>query len=549
MKNKWVSLGLAVSVLATSTLLGCSSDSKDTGSGDTSKPTASKQELNLAISDEVPTMDVSKATNAISFTLFANINEGLVRLDKNGKPESAMAKEWKASDDGLKYTFHLRDGVKWSNGDPVTAHDFEYSWKRTLDPNTKAEYSFMVAWVKGGAAFNDGKGKAEDVKVTAKDDKTLEVELEAPVPFFIEQMAFPIFFPQNKKFVEQHGEKNGADGDKVISNGPFKLTEWNHEQNVVIVKNDSYWDKDKVKLETVTFTVAKDNNAALNLYESGQLDRTQLTREQVDLWKDKSEYTVQPELTTGYLVYNTDKVKALSSKKVRQALTYAVDGDKYADIVLHNGSVGATGYTAKGTNDGQGGDFTKQAGDLIKRKDNVTKAKQLLQDGLKEVGLTEFPKLKVLSDDGTDDKKGAEFIKEQWRQNLGIEIEIETVPYKIRLERTKKHDYDISVYRWGADYNDPMTFLDMYETKSPFNYPHWKNDEYDKLIQQARVETDKKKRTDAFLQAEKILMDEMPVGPLYFRARAFLIKPYVKDFLPRVFGPDYELKHTYIEGK
>jgi len=549
MQKKWLNLGLAVSVLATSALVGCSSSDEASKTGeDKGSEKKSEQVLNLNLGEEIPTMDLSKATNAISFTVYANISEGLTRLDKNGKAEAALATSWEVSPDGKTYTFKLREGIKWTNGDPVTAHDFEYSWKRTLNPDTKAEYSFMVAWVKGGAAYNDGSGKVEDVGVKALDDKTLEVKLENPIPFFVEQMAFPIFFPQNKKFVEAAGDKYGTDADKVLSNGPFKLTEWQHEQSAVIEKNADYWDQAKVKLEKVNFVMLKDPNSALNLYESGQLDRTQLTRELVDNYKEKPEFAIQPELTTGYLQYS-QKVKALTNKKIRQALTYALDADKYADIVLHNGSVGATAYSPNGISDGHGGDFRKIGGDLINRKDNGSKAKQLFDEGLKELGLTEFPKLKMVHDDGTDDKKGAEFIKEQWRQKLGIEIELEPVPYKVRLERGKSRNFEIIVSRWGADYNDPMTFLDMFESKSPFDQPGWINAQYDDLIHKAQAEPDKKKRMDYLYQAEKILMDEMPIGPLYFRARAFLIKPYVKEFLPRVFGPDYELKYTYIEGK
>jgi oligopeptide transport system substrate-binding protein len=545
-KKKWMGIGLAVTMLATS-VVGCGNKEEGNSSGETSKMD-SKQELNLVFPDEVPTLDISKATNAISFTLFANINEGLVRLDKDGKAVPGLASEWKVSPDGKTYTFKLRD-AKWSNGDPVTAHDFEYSWKRTLDPKTAAEYAFMVAWIKNGQAYNEGKASADDVGVKALDDKTLQVELDYPIPFFVEQMAFPIFYAQNKKFVEQQGDQNGADADKVLSNGPFKLTEWVHEQSVTVVKNDTYWDKDKVKLEKVTWQVVKDTNAAVNLYESGQVDRVGLVRDQVDTYKDrKDEYSVQPELTTGYLQYN-QKVKALQSAKVRRALTWAIDADVFADTIFHNGTVGATGYTPFGVSDGHGNDFAKKSGDLINRKGNASKAKQTLEEGLKELGLTEFPKIKLLCDDGDVGKKSAEFIKEAWRKNLGIEIDVETVPYKLRLKRSHDHDFDIVLSLWGADYNDPMTFLDMFVTGGSFNDPGWSNKEYDDLISKAKVEPDKKKRMDMLYAAEKLLMEEMPIGPLYFRARAFITKPYVKNFKWSVYGPDYELKETYIEGK
>jgi oligopeptide transport system substrate-binding protein len=547
--KKWLNVGLAVTMLSTIGLVGCGTD--DTKSGDTQNKDAAldaKQELNLYLTDEIPTMDLSQATNAISFTLFANINEGLVRLDKDGKAEPAMAKEWKRSDDGLTYTFTLRDGVKWSNGEPVTAKDFEYSWKRTLDPATGSQYAFMVAWIKGGLAYNTKKGTRDEVAVKAVDDKTLQVTLENPIPFFVEQMAFPIFFPQNEKFVKAQGDKYGAEASNVLFNGPFKMSAWTHEQSAVIEKNDQYWDKDKVKLSKVNFQVVKDSTALLNLYESGQVDRTYLVRDFVDQYKDSKEFSTQPELTNAYVQYN-QRVKAFTNAKVRQALTWAIDGDAYADIIYHNGSKGATGYVPDGVSNGQGGDFRKDTGDLIKHKENVTKAKDTLKAGLAELGLTDFPKITLLADDGDIGKKSTEFIQEQWRTNLGINVDVSNVPYKLRLDKSHTHDFDAVVSLWGADYNDPMTFLDMFITDGDFNDPKWSNTDYDKFIDAAKKEIDPKKRMQSLVDAEKLLMQEMPIGPLMFRGRAYLTKPYVKDFQWRIYGPDYELKTTFISGK
>jgi oligopeptide transport system substrate-binding protein len=544
-KRKWLTVGLSVSLLA-GVLTGCSSNSEQ----DSGKETEGKDEqiLNLVLGDELPTMDISKATDNLAFTLFSNVNEGLVRLDKNGKATPGLAEKWEISPDGLTYTFHLRDGIKWSNGDPVTAHDFEYSWKRTLNPDTGAQYAFMVAWVKGGQAYNDGKGKAEDVGVKALDDKTLQVTLENPLPFFIEQMAFPTFFAQNQKFVEAAGDKYGSEADKILYNGPFKMTEWVHEQSVKLVKNENYWDKDKVKLQQVNYQIVKDSNAAINLYEAGQVDRAPLLRDHVDNYKGKPDYSEQPELASGYLSYN-QSVKALQSAKVRRALTWAVDWETFADVIYHNGSKAPTGFTPFGTSDGQGGDFAKNVGDLLKLKENRPKAKASLEEGLKELGLESFPKLKLMVDEGDVGRKSGEFIQEQWRKNLGIEVEIEPLPFKLRLQKSKQHDFDIALGVWIADYNDPMTFLDLFVTGGGVNYGQWSNAEYDALIKKAQNEPDPKKRMAILEDAERLLIKEMPIGPTNFRARAYVTKPYVKNFVWRPFAIEYDLKETYIEGK
>ncbi|ASS75881.1 hypothetical protein CIG75_13565 [Tumebacillus algifaecis] len=542
--KKWLTIGLSVSMLA-GVLAGCSSSEK---TGGTDKEKQEEQILNLVLGDELPTMDVSKATDNLAFTLFSNVNEGLVRLDKNGKAEEGLAKKWEISKDGLTYTFHLRDGIKWSNGDPVTAHDFEYSWKRTLNPDTGAQYAFMVAWVKGGTAYNDGKGKAEDVGVKAINDKTLEVKLENPLPFFIEQMAFPTFFAQNQKFVEAAGDKYGSEADKVLYNGPFVMKDWTHEQSAVLVKNESYWDAKKVKLTQVNYQIVKDSNASVNLYEAGQVDRAQLLRDHVDNYKGKPGYVEQPDLASGYLSYNQNE-KALQSAKVRQALTWAVDWESFADVIYHNGSKAPTGFTPFGTSDGQGGDFAKNVGNLLKSKENAPKAKDTLAAGLKEVGLDNFPKIKLMIDEGDIGRKSGEYIKEQWRKNLGIEVDLEPLPFKLRLQKQKAHDYGISLGVWIADYNDPMTFLDLFTTGGGINYGNWSNKEYDALIKKAQSEPDPKRRINILQDAEKLLIQEMPIGPTNFRSRAYVTKPYVKNFVWRSFAIEYDLKETYIEGK
>jgi len=548
LKKKWMGIGLAVTMLAT-VAAGCSSNS-ETGtetSGETKKPTE-PQELNLILGDEIPTLDSAKATDNIAFQILGQTQEGLVRIDKDGKPQPGVAKDWKVSTDGLTYTFNLREDALWSDGSKVTAKDFEYAWKRVLDPKTASQYAFMVAWVKGGNEYNTNKGNADGVMVKAKDDKTLEVTLEHPVPFFVEQTAFPVFFPQKQEYVEKAGAEYGSDADKVLFSGPFKMTEWAHDQSVTIEKNDQYWDKNSVKLSKVTYFIVKDSNAAENLYQAGQVDRIGLVRDQVDRYKGTPEFGTTKDLTIGYLQYN-QKVKSLTSAKVRKALTYAIDGDKYADIIYHNGSVGATGFVPAGTSNGDGGDFRKDNGDLINRKENTAKAKGLLEEGLKEAGETAFPKIKLLADDGDVSKKASEFIKEQWRQNLGIEVEVENVPFKLRLKRSSDKDYDIVLSLWGADYNDPMTFLDMWLSDGDFNETGWGNPKYDELIKLAQNEPDKKKRMQAMKDAEKVLMDEMPIGPIFFRGASYVMQTYVKNYQVNLSAPANDLKYVYIEGK
>ncbi|ASS75912.1 hypothetical protein CIG75_13720 [Tumebacillus algifaecis] len=545
--KKWVGLGLAVTMLSSVALVGCG-DKEEKG-GEKGGTTTEAQELNLYMTSEIPSLDPSLATDVIGFTVLGQTNEGLIRLDKDGVAVGGVAEKWNISPDGLTYTFTLRDGAKWSDDSNVTAQDFEYSFKRTLNPETASQYSFMMTWIKGGAEYNGGKGTADDVAVKSIDAKTLEIKLVNPIPFFLEQLAFPLFFPQKQAFVEQQGDKFGAEVDRALYNGPFALTEWVHEQSAVMKKNPKYWDAANVKLDTVNYQIVKDSSALENLYLAGQIDRFSLVRDQVDRYKDTAEYSTQADLSVGYLQFNQKKVKALNNAKIRRALTTTIDGDTWADIIYHNGSIGATGLVPPGTSNGEGGEFRKDNGDLIDRKNSAPKAKELLAEGLKEVGLDKMPTIKLLMDDGDTSKKSGEFIKEQWRTALGVDVEIENVPFKLRLQRSQQGDFDIVFSFWGADYNDPMTFLDMWITDGDFNESGYSNTKYDDLIKKAQAEPDPKKRMGYLYDAEKIIMEDMPIGPIVHRAVARVSRPYVKGWTPRTFGPDYDLKYTWIEGK
>lgn len=528
----------ATLVLGTTLLAGCGSAATSTGNA--------KQVLKMTLLAEPQALDTSKASAAVSFDILSQVEEGLYRLDKDGKPVPAMAAGMpQISSDGKTYTIKLRDNITWSDGSPVTAKDFEYAWKRTLDPNTKADYNFMVAWLKGGEAYMTGKGTADQVQVKAVDDKTLTFTLENPVPFMTAQLSFPVFFPQKKEFVEKYGDKYATDADKLLFNGPFTLTKWDHEQSLTLVKNDKYWDKNNVKLNEVDVQIASDNNTLANLYQSGAIDVARITRDQVDQWKSKPDYTVQPQLYITYVEMNEDN-PALKNEKVRKALGMAIDRSNLVDVVFHDGSKSPTGFVPSGTMDGNNKEFRATAGDILPKYD-AAQAKTLLAEGLKEAGLTSFPNLKFTGDDTEDGKKALEFIQGQWKQNLGIDVTVEAIPHKLRIDRGQKHQFDLLLFNWGADYNDAMTFLDCYESTSPFNESKFNDPEYDQLIKKARAESDGAKRAQYLVDAEKILVSKMPTAPVNFRAYSYLVKPNAKNILFFPYGSEWDLKGAYMQ--
>lgn len=563
MKTRKIVSGILTLTLLGASLVACGEKNNNAGSSPSASSGASssasapassssKTELVMNYRADPPALDVSIAESSASFTILGAISEGLYRLDKDLQPQPALADGMPTiSDDGLVYTIKLKSGLQWANGDPLTAKDFVYSFKRTVDPRTKATYAFMVAWIKGGEAVMNAKTD-EDIKaaqdkmgVVAKDDTTLEITLERPVPFFTAQLAFLNFYPQNEAFVSAQGTKSGADADKVLGAGPFKLTKWDHEQQLVLEKNDKYWDAANVKLTKVTLNIVKDTSTGLNLYETGATDYTDVKGDQMLAYDGKPDLQKKNELVTGYLNFQATKVPAFANAKVREAFTMAVDRAGVANLVLKNGSVPATGFVPNGNLDGNGKQFREVVGDTEATFD-AAKAKQLLAEGLQESG-QKLPKLSIMGDDTETGKKLLEYLVSQWKTNLGVDVTTEPLPHANRLERELDKNYQIVSTLWGADYNDPMTWLDMFLTGGPFNTQDWSNAEYDSLVKAAQAETDLAKRADELAQAEKILLGDAAVMPLYFRSSPFVINPKLKGLILPPYGPDFELKWAHFE--
>ncbi|CEQ30743.1 oligopeptide-binding protein OppA [[Clostridium] sordellii] len=263
------------------------------------------KELNLTLAGDIPTLDVSKASDMDSFYMITNTMEGLTRVDAKGVATPAMAESWEQSEDGKTWTFKIRKDAKWSNGDPVTAKDFEYSWKRTLNPETASQYGYVMYDIEGASDYNNGKvDNADNVGVKALDDNTLQVKLNRRVNYFDQLMSFCVFFPQNQKFVEAQPDKIGTTAENTVYNGPFTMSTWKMDDLCVLSKNDNYWDKDTVKLNKVNLKVVKDPNAAVNLYETGGIDVVGLTSENVDKYKDSKEFMTTKKAETYFLLLN-----------------------------------------------------------------------------------------------------------------------------------------------------------------------------------------------------------------------------------------------------
>lgn len=541
--KKIVIIGLVLLMALSAVLAGCGGSASNSASNSGND----KQVLNLNLIQEPPTLDPQKATDVVSIDILTEVLDGLTRYDKDGKikPGSGLAKSWDISNDGLTYTFHLRD-AKWSDGNPITAQDFEYAWKRALDPNTASQYAYQLFYIKGAEEYNSGKGSADQVAVKALDDKTLQVTLKAPTPQFLGLTSFVTYLPLEKSIYEKYGDKVGTDPDKLVYSGPFVISQWNHEQSITLKKNKDYWDSSSVKLQTVNFSMIKDNNTLVQNYDNNTLDSIFVPGDYIDKYKNSSEYSDKALATNWYVQFNT-KSPVFKNADIRKAFTLAIDRKTFVEQVTKDGSIPAEAVVPPGV-PGYNGDFRKEAGETYFKDNDVAQAKELLKKGMSELGISKLPTITLLGDDTDNAKKYDQALQQMWKQNLGVNIQIQNVAFKVRLDMMDKGNYDMVFAGWGADYNDPLTFLDMWETNNGNNSAFYSNPEYDKLIDEAKVNGDLKSRNDQLIQAEKILMNDMPIGPVYFQARPFVVKPYVKDLYFPTFGSDWEFKWAYIQN-
>ncbi|MGE7660589.1 peptide ABC transporter substrate-binding protein [Peribacillus sp. NPDC097197] len=523
-KSKFSVLSLFLAMILV--LAACNGGSKETSKEKeegTNKSTEPKV-LNLNNSSEPGSLHPAKAQGTHDSWILNHTFEGLTKKTEEGEIVPAVAESWETSDDGKTLTFKLKDGLKWSNGDPITANDFEYAWKYALNPDTAADYAYQLYYLKGGEAYNAKKGKEEDVGVKATDDLTLEVTLEEPTPYFLDLTSFYAFFPINKKVQEENPEW-AQEGETHVSNGPFKLTEWKHKESIKIEKNENYYDKDQVKLDAVNFALIEDENTAWQMYENGELDLAYplpVDKQGQLVNSGDKEFQNGPELAVYYYNLNT-KVKPFNNIKVRKALSMAIDRKMITDNVTQGGQQPAYGIVPPGIPDATG-DFQENTGNLF--EENVDEAKKLLKEGLAEEGMKKMPDFSILFNTLDAHKKIAEAVQEMWRKNLGVEVKLENAEFQVKLDREKAGDFQISRAGWVGDYVDPMTFM-LWETDGAYNDADWSNKEYDKYLKESKTALKPEDRMPILHKAEKVLIDEMPIIPIYFYTKPYMVKSNV----------------------
>lgn len=514
--------------------------------GKESGGTGGVKSITFAKENDVVSLDSRIATDGMSFEIIAAITEGLMSVDADGKVIPALAETHEVSDDQLTWTFKLRD-AKWSNGDPVTAHDFVYAWQQA-NTNPDSEYSYLFttdgASVLNAAAVQAGEKDKSELGVKALDDKTLEVKLETPISFFDSLMAFPVFFPLNEKFVTEKGDTYATSAETVLANGPFKLTSWEQGSKITLAKNETYWDVTKVKVEELVFNIVAEASTAVLDFEGGSTDFVKLNSDLVDKYKDSDEFTNVLEGYLWYLQFNYTN-PALANANIRKAIALAVDKKQLVENVLKDGSVTGDGFVPTGLATGPDGKDYRESAPVYNETDKA-KAKELWSLGLKELGVTNVS-LKLLFETSDPAKPAAEFIQSELTTTLeGLTLEMIAVPKQNRLEMQRAGDFDVVVTRWGPDYADPTTYLNLMLTGSNYNYGGYTNTEYDTLIRKAMVTADTTERWELLQQAEGILMGDVPVAPMFQVGGASLVNTKVTGIETHAVGVPYIYKNVDI---
>ena len=506
-----------------------------------------RNSITIALSEEPPQLDSTRSTDASSFVVLAHTMEGLIAYDQNDQLTPGVAERWEIRDDGA--TFWIREEAIWSDGQPVTAHDFEFAWKRVLDPDTAAQYAFILYPIKNAEAVNQGDLPKEMLGVRAVTDLVLEVDFERPTPYFDKLVAFNTYFPLREDFFESTNGRYGADAEMLLSNGPYILTEWIHGASMVWKKNPYYWNSEKGLLdEIVTAYITNDANANLNLFKDGQIVQTGLTapmlptameqRWQIDRFMDG---------TLFFLEFNHRESRITDNLHFRKALYFAQDPSELVYKVLKEASYLPAESLFPIWIQGLQGAFRKEY-PLPKHSLDLEKAREYLDLARQELGLEDFPPIILLTGDSSLSLLAAEYYQELYKKNLGLELRIDAQIFKQRLAKMTSGDFDIVMAGWGPDYFDALTFGDLFASWNLNNRGRYQSEEMDNLVRTAQSELDPQKRMDAFGSIQELIYSDVVIIPMYERGVSFVVDPRLKGFKRRSVGPQVDYNYAYIDS-
>jgi len=538
-----------MSLVLVTVLAACGKQSsQSTGNG----KYASSQVLNLSYPSSLDSIDIS---NMSGYGSTGNIFESLYRLGKNGSITPGLAKSTKVSKDGKTYTFTIRN-AKWSDGSKITAQDFVYSWKRTVTPATKSQYAYLFSGVKNADEIVAGKKSPSTLGVKAQGEHTFIVTLDKPITYFKKLMTYPLFGPISEKAVKKWGSKYATKAQYMLYSGPFKLTGWTGTNNSwQFVKNNQYWDKKAVHLQKINYTVNESTTTTLNLFQEKKLDLTQLASEQVKNMKSSSDYTTYPYSITAFLVYNFQDSnatikKALNNAKIRQAISLSINRKTLVKNVIGDASTVSKTFVPQDlVKDAKTGkDFADESTVKNSTSYNKALAQKLWKQGLKETGIKKLS-IQLLASNDEPNKPISQYLKSALEKNLdGLTVNLSNIPSKVASSRAQSGDFDLYLSGWGADFNDPISHLQIMTNNSGYNYGKYNSSTYNALVNKAQNQdaNDTSARWQDMINAEKTIMKDQGITPLYQTVYSYLQNPKVKGIIHNTAGTQWNYKYAYI---
>lgn len=544
--KKWSILTLVFAMSILLAACGGGGDSKDesdsSGESNGEETLAEEQVLDVNIKSEPPSLHPGTSSDTTSSAVLDQVFEGLTRVNQDNEIEEGMAESWEVSDDEKTYTFKLRDGATWSNGDPVTANDFAYAWKWVLDPeNADTDYAYQLYPIKGAEDAKENGGSLDDVGITVEDDHTLVVELEEPTEYFLELTAFHTYYPIHEQVTSDNENWALDAGDDYVSNGPFKLTEWNHKDSIVIEKNEDYWDAETVKLETINMAMIEEESTELQLFENGELDWVGDPTGSVPLaaiksMKEDGALEISDRAGLYYYTFNHDE-EPFNNENIRKAFALSMDRQSIVDNVTQGEQKPAMALVPPSM-------FEENEEGYFKDND-VEQAKEYLEKGLEELGLDELPTVKLSYNTDEGHAAIAQAAQEMWKNNLEVDVELNNEEWAVYLDSLGEGDYQVGRIGWIADFNDAINFIEIFETAGGNNYTNWEDEEYQKLVKESRTELDPDKRREILRDAEALFMDQMVINPVYFYTNVYAHQDNVKDITVSPIG-NIQYKWGYI---
>ncbi|UKU90845.1 peptide ABC transporter substrate-binding protein [Enterococcus faecalis] len=538
-----------VGLIATGFLLAACGGTKEAAEKVDSGNLAAEQKISISSPAPISTLDTTQTTDKNTFTMAQHLFEGLYRFDDDSATVPALAKDVKISDDGRKYHFTLREGIKWSNGEPITAQDFVYSWKKLVTPATIGPNAYLLDSVKNSFEIRNGEKSVDELGISAPNDKEFIVELKQAQPSFLAVVSIAWLAPQNQKFVEAQGKDYALDSEHLLYSGPFTLANWDATSDTwTLKKNPEYYDADQVKLEEVAVSTIKEDNTGINLYQANELDLVRINGQYVQQYQDDPGYVSHPDVANYFLDFNKKEGTPLANVHLRKAIGQAIDKEALTQSVLNDGSKPLNGlipsklYANPETDE----DFRAYSGEYL--KNDVKKAQAEWTKAQADVG--KKVKLSLLAADTDQGKRIAEYVQSQLQENLpGLEITISSQPSNNVNQSRREKNYELSFSGWIAGSSELDSYFNLYVGESSYNYGNYHNAKYDQLVEDARTinANNPEKQFAEYKEAEDILLNQDAAQvPLYQSASNYLINPKLKGISYHLYGDYFHLRNAYL---